>query len=122
MVTKTRKTGKVKEEQFAGASRFIVVSTNTKNSDTFNRSQLTPLMIVPLFCLRKESWEMDAKTMATIVVDVSAGFIVVLVGLGMLPFPLNIMWGLFNVWLWIASPAILWANKKENDKKLLNSL
>jgi len=67
---------------------------------------------------------MEAKKIATIVVDVSAGFIVVLIGLGMLPFPLNIMWGLFNVWLWIALPtAILWANKKEDEKKkLLNSL
>lgn len=67
---------------------------------------------------------MDAKIMATIVVDVSAGFIVVLVGLGMLPFPLNIMWGLFNVWLWIVVPTtILWAKKKEDEeKKLLNSL
>jgi len=65
---------------------------------------------------------MEAKKIATIMVDVSAGFIVVLVGLEMLPFPLNIIWGFFNVWLWIASPAILWANKKENDKKLLNSI
>jgi len=66
---------------------------------------------------------MEAKKIVTIVVDVSAGFIVVLMGLGMLPFPLNIMWGLFNVWLWIALPtAILWAKKKEDEKKkLLNS-
>jgi len=60
---------------------------------------------------------MEAKKIATIVIDVSAGFIVVLVGLGMLPFPLNIIWVLFNVWLWIASPtAILWAKKKEDEK------
>jgi len=67
---------------------------------------------------------MDAKKIVTIVVDVSAGFIVVLVGLGMLPFPLNIIWGLFNIWLWIALPTtILWVNKKEDEeKKLLNSL
>jgi hypothetical protein len=67
---------------------------------------------------------MEAKKIATILVDVSAGFIVVLVSLGMLPFPLNIMWALFNVWLWIAVPtAILWAKKKEDEeKKLLNSL
>jgi len=67
---------------------------------------------------------MDAKKIVTIFVDVSAGFIVVLIGLGMLPFPFNIMWGLFNVWLWIALPtAILWAEKKEDEKKkLLNSI
>ncbi len=56
--------------------------------------------------------------MATLVANVSAGFIVVLVGLGMLPFPLNLVWGLFNVWLWIVSPTtILWAKKKEEEKK-----
>jgi len=67
---------------------------------------------------------MEAKKITTILVDVSAGFIVVLVGLGMLPFPFNIMWGLFNVWLWIVVPTtILWAKKKEDkEKKLLNSL
>jgi len=63
---------------------------------------------------------MGAKKIATIVVDVSAGFIVVLMGLGMLPFPLNIMWGLFNVWLWIIVPTtILWAKKKEDGEKKL---
>jgi len=67
---------------------------------------------------------MEAKKIATIMVDVSAGFIVVLMGLGMLPFPLSIMWGLFNIWLWIVIPAaILWAKKKEDEeKKLLNSI
>jgi hypothetical protein len=67
---------------------------------------------------------MEAKKIATILVDVSAGFIVVLVGLGMLPFPLNIIFGLFNIWLWIAVPTVvLWAKKKEDEeKKLLNSI
>ena len=67
---------------------------------------------------------MEAKKIATIMVDVSAGFIVVLMGLGMLPFPLSIMWGLFNIWLWIVIPAaILWAKKEEDEeKKLLNSI
>jgi len=64
---------------------------------------------------------MGAKKIATIAVDVSAGFIVVLMGLEMLPFPLNIIWGIFNAWLWIASPAlILWAKNKEDAKNLLN--
>jgi len=62
---------------------------------------------------------MEVRKMATIVVDVFLGFIVVLVGLEMLPFPLNIFWGLFNVWLWIVLPTtILWANKKENEESL----
>lgn len=67
---------------------------------------------------------MEAKKIATILVDVSAGFIVVLVGLGMLPFPLNIIFGLFNVWLWIAVPTVvLWVKKKEDEEKnLLNSI
>jgi len=64
---------------------------------------------------------MGAKKIVAIAVDVSAGFIVVLMGLEMLPFPLNIIWGIFNVWLWIASPAlILWAKNKEDANNLLN--
>jgi hypothetical protein len=66
---------------------------------------------------------MDAKKTAIIVADISIGLIVVLVGLGMLPFPLNTMWGVLNIWMWIVSPtAILWAKKKEDEKKFLNSL
>jgi len=65
---------------------------------------------------------MEVKKIATIVVDVSAGVIVVLVGLGMLPFPLNIIWGLFNIWLWILTPTtLLWAKREEDKKRLLNS-
>lgn len=64
---------------------------------------------------------MEAKKIAAIAVDISAGFIVVLMGLEMLPFPLNLIWGIFNVWLWIASPAlILWAKNKEDTNNLLN--
>jgi len=60
---------------------------------------------------------MEVKKIVTIVVNVSAGFIVVLIGLGMLPFPLNIVWGVFNVWLWIMSPtAVLWADRKDENK------
>jgi hypothetical protein len=64
---------------------------------------------------------MKIRKAATIAVDASAGFIVVLMGLEMLPFPLNIIWGIFNAWLWIASPSlILWAKNKEDTKNLLN--
>ena len=60
---------------------------------------------------------MEVKKIVTIVVNVSAGFIVVLIGLGMLPFPLSIVWGVFNVWLWIISPtAVLWADRKDENK------
>ena len=60
---------------------------------------------------------MEAKKTATIVADISATFIVFLIGLTMLPFPTSLVWGAFNVWLWIvAPPAILWANKKEEGK------
>jgi hypothetical protein len=64
---------------------------------------------------------MKIRIAATIVVDVSAAFIVVLIGLEMLSFPLNVIWGIFNAWLWIASPAlILWAKNKEDVNNLLN--
>jgi hypothetical protein len=64
---------------------------------------------------------MGAKKIAAIAIDVLVGFVVVLIGLEMLPFPLDMIWGIFNVWLWIASPAlILWANKKEDANNLLN--
>jgi len=58
---------------------------------------------------------MEAKRIATIVVDASAGFVVVLTGLEMLLFPWNMIWVFFNVLLWIVSPiAILWAKNKED--------
>jgi hypothetical protein len=61
----------------------------------------------------------EIKKIAAIAVDVSAGFIVVLMGLEMLPFPLDIIWGAFNVWLWIVSPAlILWAKNKDANNPL----
>jgi hypothetical protein len=65
--------------------------------------------------------KMDAKKIVTIAVDASAGFIVALTGFKMTPFPLNIIWGIFNVWLWIVSPTlILWAKNKEDANNLLN--
>jgi hypothetical protein len=64
---------------------------------------------------------MDAKKIVAIAVDASAGFIVALTGFKMTPSPLNIIWGTFNIWLWIASPTlILWAKNKEDEKKPLN--
>jgi hypothetical protein len=63
---------------------------------------------------------MKIAKVATIVVDAGAGFLVALIGLEMLPFPFNIIWGIFNAWLWIASPAlILWAKNKEDTNNLL---
>ncbi len=66
---------------------------------------------------------MEVKKTAAIVTNLFAGFIVVLVGLTMLSFPLNLVWGTFNAWLWIVSPtAILWAKKKEDEKKSLTGI
>lgn len=59
---------------------------------------------------------MEAKKIATIVADVSLAFIVVLVGLGMMSFPLNIMWVVFNIWLWIVAPTAILSAKKKEDK------
>jgi hypothetical protein len=65
--------------------------------------------------------KMDAKKIVTIVVDASAGFIVALAGFKMMSFPLDIIWGAFNIWLWIVSPTvILWAKNKEDAKNLSN--
>jgi hypothetical protein len=65
--------------------------------------------------------KMDAKKIVTIAVDASAGFIIALMGFEMTPFPLNMIWGTFNIWLWIASPTlVLWAKNEEDEKKLLN--
>ena len=64
---------------------------------------------------------METKKIVTIAVDASAGFIVTLTGFKMTSFPFDIIWGIFNIWLWIASPAlILWAKNKEDEKNLLN--
>jgi len=65
---------------------------------------------------------MEFRKIVTIVANVFAGFIVVLVGLTMLSFPFSLVWGTFNVWLWIVSPtAILWAKKKEDEKNSISS-
>jgi hypothetical protein len=64
---------------------------------------------------------MGAKKTVAIAVDVSAGFIVTLIGFKMVSFPFDIIWGIFNVWLWIVSPTlILWAKNKEDAKNLPN--
>ena len=67
---------------------------------------------------KREDGKMKLEKMVTIVADVFGGFIVIIVGLTMLTFPLNLVWSTFNAWLWIGAPtAILWAKKKEDEKK-----
>ena len=64
---------------------------------------------------------MLAKKIVTIAVDAAAGFIVTLTGFRMVWFPLDMIWGIFNVWLWIVAPTlILWAKNKEDAKNLSN--
>ena len=61
---------------------------------------------------------MEANRTAIIVANVSTGSIVVLIGFEMLPFPLNVIWVVFNIWLWIVLPLVtLWAKNKEGTKK-----
>jgi len=61
---------------------------------------------------------MKLQKILTIVANVLGGLIVILAGLTMLRFPLNLVWSTFNAWLWIGAPtAILWAKKKEDEKK-----
>jgi hypothetical protein len=82
--------------------------------------ELASLSVVLHFLVRekREDGKMKLEKIVTIVADVFGGLIVVLVGLAMLPFPLNLVWGTFNAWLWIGAPtAILWAKKKEDEKK-----
>jgi len=97
----------------------VVYAANSEDLGIFSGLELALLGVVLIFLLGKgEGWRVEAKKIAIIVADVSAGFIVVLVGLEMLSFPLNVVWGLFNVWLWIVSPTmILLAEKKEEGKK-----
>lgn len=84
--------------------------------EIFNRWKLTPLRAIFTFLFEKGEVErVETKKIATIAVDISVGFIVFLMGLEMLPSPLNIIWGIFNVWLWIVIPTvILWANESED--------
>jgi hypothetical protein len=64
---------------------------------------------------------MLAKKIVTIAVDAAAGLIVTLAGFRMVSFPLDMIWGIFNVWLWIVAPTlILWAKNKEDAKNLSN--
>jgi len=66
---------------------------------------------------------MKLQKIITIVANVFCGFIVVLVGLRMLSFPFNLVWGTLNAWLWIGAPtAILWAKKKEDEKRTKDDL
>ncbi len=62
---------------------------------------------------------MRAEKLALIIADVSAGFMVVLMGFQMLTFPFNMIWVIFNLWLWVVFPiVILWSKKKENTKPI----
>jgi len=60
---------------------------------------------------------MKLRQIITICVDIVAGSIVVTVGLMMLPFPLNILWGIFNAYMWIAVPIILYKANRTEEKK-----
>jgi len=102
-----------------GVKSRVVCAANSEDLGIFSGLELALLGVVLIFLLgRREGWRVEAKKIAIIVADVSAGFIVVLVGLEILSFPLNVVWGLFNVWLWIVSPTmILLAEKKEEGKK-----
>jgi hypothetical protein len=73
------------------------------------------------FAGERRDGKMEANRIAITVANVSAGFIVVLMGFEMLPFPLNTIWVVFNLWLWIVLPiVILWAKNKERYKEVLN--
>jgi hypothetical protein len=62
---------------------------------------------------------MHANKIVTLAINISAGFAVTVVGFETLPFPLDIVWGAFNVWLWIVSPmAILLTKSKEEEKNV----
>lgn len=64
---------------------------------------------------------MEADKIAIILIDVSAGFIVFLIGLGMLSFPYDIIWAVFNLYLWIVLPIlILWSRNKKDRGNILN--
>jgi hypothetical protein len=64
---------------------------------------------------------MEADKIAIIIVDISAGFIVFLIGLGMLSFPYDIIWAVFNIYLWIVLPMlILWSWNKKDTENVLN--
>lgn len=50
---------------------------------------------------------MEARRIAVILTDIMLGFTVFLIGLDMLQFPFNVLWGAFNIWLWIIFPLIV---------------
>ena len=62
---------------------------------------------------------MRAEKIAIIVADALAGFVVFLMGLEMLSFPFNVIWVIFNFYLWIVFPiVILWSKNREEMKNL----
>lgn len=65
---------------------------------------------------------MEVRKTAIIIVDFFAGLIVSIAGSTMLQSPLNLVWMIFNAWLWIVSPTtILWAKKREDEKNSTSS-
>ena len=70
-----------------------------------------------------EGFELKLRKTVTIAVDVSVGATIVVIGLIILPFPLNLVWGLFNVWLWVVAPSmLLWAKRREEEKQALGEI
>jgi len=65
---------------------------------------------------------MNIWKLLTIAVDLTFGFLITGVMILMLPLHLAIPFGLFSAWMWVGAPlALLWAKKKEDEKKLLHS-
>lgn len=57
------------------------------------------------------------RKLITIAIDMIGGAIVVSVGLSMLPFPYNLVWGTFNLYIWIVAPILLLKANKNGGKK-----
>jgi len=65
---------------------------------------------------------MNIWKLLTIAVDLTFGFLITGVMILMLPLHLAIPFDLFSAWMWVGAPlALLWAKKKEDEKKFLDS-
>jgi len=56
---------------------------------------------------------MEIEKIAIIVANITVGFIVFLMGLGMLSYPYNLIWAIFNLWLWVVTPLVILLIKSE---------
>jgi len=56
---------------------------------------------------------MEIEKIAIIVANITVGFIVFLMGLGMLSYPYNLIWVIFNLWLWVVTPLVILLIKSE---------